>query len=48
MNERVGKEGRNDGQRTKCLTYINLREASVVCLNYAQPADVNYAQTYHT
>jgi hypothetical protein len=45
VNEKVGKEGRNDEQRTGCLTYINLREAAVVCLNYAQLIDVNYAQT---
>jgi hypothetical protein len=45
VNERVGKEGRNDGQRNMCLLIFNLREAAVVCLNYAQPIDVNYTQT---
>jgi hypothetical protein len=44
VNNKVGEEGRNDEQRTGCLTYINLREAAVVCLNYAQPIDVNHAQ----
>ena len=48
MDEKWGKrEGTID--RESVFTYIiNLREAEVVCLNYAQPADVNYAQTYHT